>query len=159
MHGEGRPKRWVPDHWRYVSVFSSSYSCFCANRPDWPVAIKVTSDVRAWLRDLRRTDEATYRSVNVAIDMLAEIGPALGRPLVDTLHSSSLNNLKELRPRSGRSTAIRIIFVFDVWSQAVLLVAGNKAGDWSRWYEKAIPAAEIAYECWLALERKRREGP
>jgi hypothetical protein len=34
---------------------------------------------------LRQTDAETYRSVNVAIDMLAEIGPAFGRPLVDTL--------------------------------------------------------------------------
>jgi hypothetical protein len=96
--------------------------------------------------------------VNVAIDMLAEIGPGLGRPLVDTLQGSSISNLKELRPRSGRDVAIRVLFVFDPWSQAVLLVAGNKAGDWSRWYKTAIPAAEVAYEGWLAFERKRREG-
>nr|WP_308127760.1 type II toxin-antitoxin system RelE/ParE family toxin [Frankia sp. CiP3] len=51
-----------------------------------------------------------------------------------------------------------MIFVFDPWSQAVLLVAGNKAGDWSRWYRTAIPVAEIAYDRWLASERKRREG-
>jgi hypothetical protein len=95
--------------------------------------------------------------VNVAIDMLAEIGPGLGRPLVDTLQGSSITNLKELRPRSGRDVAIRVLFVFDPWSQAVLLVAGNKAGDWSRWYQSAIPLAEVAYENWLALERKRRE--
>lgn len=97
-----------------------------------------------------------YRSVNVAIDMLAEIGPALGRPMVDTLQGSPIRNLKELRPRSGRDVAIRVLFVFDPWSQAVLLVAGNKAGDWSRWYKTAIPVAEGAYETWLAEERKRR---
>lgn len=96
--------------------------------------------------------------MNVAIDMLAEIGPGLGRPLVDTLQGSSIGNLKELRPRSGRDIAIRVLFVFDPWSQAVLLVAGNKAGDWSRWYKVAIPLAEVAYEGWLANERKRREG-
>ena len=121
-------------------------------------AIKTTPDVRAWLRGLRYSDPDVYRSVNVAIDMLAEIGPGLGRPLVDTLRGSSLSNLKELRPRSGRSAAIRVLFVFDPWSQAVLLVAGNKAGDWTRWYETAIPVAEAAYETWLAVERKRREG-
>ncbi|WP_239143290.1 type II toxin-antitoxin system RelE/ParE family toxin [Actinoplanes philippinensis] len=54
--------------------------------------------------------------------------------------------------------AIRIIFVFDPWSQAVLLVAGNKAGDWRRWYQEAIPAAEAAFGDWLAAERKRRDG-
>jgi hypothetical protein len=40
----------------------------------------------------------------------------------------------------------------------VLLVAGNKAGEWTRWYETAIPAAEVTYDAWLALERKRREA-
>ncbi|AEH07714.1 Protein of unknown function DUF2137 [Candidatus Protofrankia datiscae] len=121
-------------------------------------AIKVAPEVREWLRALRQTDPGAYRSVNVAIDMLAEIGPGLGRPLVDTLQGSTVKNLKELRPRSGRDVAIQVIFVFDPWSQAVLLVAGNKAGDWSRWYRTAIPAAEVAYGGWLAVERKRREG-
>ncbi|MEV0729065.1 type II toxin-antitoxin system RelE/ParE family toxin [Polymorphospora sp. NPDC050346] len=60
-------------------------------------------------------------------------------------------------PRSGREIAIRVLFVFDPSSQAVLLVGGNKAGNWARWYKTAIPAAEIAYETWLAFERKRRE--
>lgn len=106
-----------------------------------------------------QADPDTYRSVNVAIDLLADTGPGLGRPLIDTLQGSSISNLKELRPRSGRDVAIRVLFVFDPWSQAVLLVAGNKAGNWSQWYKSAIPAAEIAYEGWLAFERKRREGP
>lgn len=95
--------------------------------------------------------------MNVAIDILAEVGPGLGRPLVDTLQGAALRNMKELRPRSGRDVAVRILFIFDPWSQAVLLVAGNKAGNWTQWYEAAIPAAEIAYEGWLAFETKRRE--
>jgi hypothetical protein len=129
-----------------------------SHEPPHRWAIKTTRDVRDWLRSLRETDPATYRSVNVAIDVLADTGPGLGRPLVDTLRGSTISNLKELRPRSGRDVAVRVLFVFDPWSQAVLLVAGNKAGDWSRWYDKAIPVAEIAYEGWLAFERKRREG-
>jgi hypothetical protein len=122
-------------------------------------AIKVTAEVRAWLRALRHADPETFRSVNVAVDILAESGPGLGRPLVDTLRGSEIRNLKELRPRSGRDIAIRIIFVFDPWSQAVLLVDGNKAGDWQRWYRTAIPTAEAAYTQWLSQERKRGEGP
>lgn len=119
--------------------------------------IKTTTEVRQWLRALREADAETYRSVNVAIDILAETGPGLGRPLVDTLQGSSIANLKELRPRSGRDVAIRVLFAFDPWSQAILLVAGNKAGDWTRWYKAAIPAAEAAFEHWLAFEGKRRE--
>lgn len=89
--------------------------------------------------------------------MLAEFGPGLGRPLVDTLRGSAISNLKELRPRSGRDIAIRVLFVFDPWSQAVLLVAGNKAKNWSKWYDQAIPVAEKVYAEWLALEAERRE--
>jgi len=78
--------------------------------------------------------------------------------MVDTLQGSNISNLKELRPRSGRDVSVRVLFVFDPWSQAVLLVAGNKAGSWVRWYKTAIPIAEVAYEEWVAFERKRREG-
>jgi len=124
--------------------------------PRW--TIKTTREVRDWLRALRQDDPDTYRSVNVAIDLLAEAGPGLGRPLVDTLAGSEIKNLKELRPRSGRDVAIRVLFVFDPWSQAVLLVAGNKARDWAGWYRTAIPVAEAAYATWVAGERKRREG-
>ncbi|MEV7226389.1 type II toxin-antitoxin system RelE/ParE family toxin [Polymorphospora sp. NPDC051019] len=81
---------------------------------------------------MRQTDPETYHSVSVAIDMLAEVGPGLGRPLVDSLRESRIGNLKELRPRSGREIAIRVLFVFDPWSQAVLPVGGNKAGNWAR---------------------------
>jgi hypothetical protein len=78
-------------------------------------SIKTTSEVRNWLRALRQTDPDVFRSVNVAIDMLAEVGPGLGRPLVDTLDGSTISNLKELRPRSGRDVAIRLLFAFDPW--------------------------------------------
>jgi hypothetical protein len=135
-----------------------NYSFLVPTDPTRRWAIRTTSEVRDWLRALRQTDPGTFRSVNIAIDMLAEAGPGLGRPLVDTLRGSNIGNLKELRPRSGRDVAIRILFVFDPWSQAVLLVAGNKAGDWTTWYDSALPVAEVAYEAWLAFERKRREA-
>ncbi|MEV4541414.1 type II toxin-antitoxin system RelE/ParE family toxin [Micromonospora echinaurantiaca] len=125
-----------------------------APRGRW--SVRVTGEVRQWLRDLRRADPDTYRSVSVAIDMLAEVGPGLGRPLVDTLRDTAISNLKELRPRSGRDVAVRVLFVFDPWSQAVLLVAGNKAGNWRRWYQDNIPLAELAYKTWLEHERRRR---
>ncbi|MEV0458448.1 type II toxin-antitoxin system RelE/ParE family toxin [Catellatospora methionotrophica] len=120
--------------------------------------VRTSAEVREWLRELRKDDPDSYRSVNVSIDMLAETGPALGRPLVDTLKGSFLANLKELRPRSGRDVAIRILFVFDPWSQAVLLVAGNKAGNWDGWYKQAIPKVETGYQAWLEFEQNRRQA-
>jgi hypothetical protein len=65
--------------------------------------------------------------------------------------------LKELRPRSGRKVSIRILFVFDPWSRAVLLVGGNKAGNWRRWYKTAIQNAERRYEVWLEQDKQAME--
>jgi hypothetical protein len=47
--------------------------------------------VRAWIDGL---DAAAHARVVQAIDLLAETGPGLGRPLVDTIKGSSLPNLK-----------------------------------------------------------------
>lgn len=66
----------------------------------------------------------------------------------DRIKGSSLHNLKELRPGSGGSTEIRIFFVFDLQRQAVLLVAGDKAGRWSEWYATSVPLAEQRYQEW-----------
>ena len=82
--------------------------------------------------------------------MLAERGPALGRPAVDRITGSGLHNLKELRPGSAGKTEIRILFIFDPQRRAVLLVAGDKAGHWTRWYRDAIKLAEDRYDRFLA---------
>lgn len=63
-----------------------------------------------------------------AIDRLAEGGPGFGRPLVGRLEGSQVHNLKKLRPGSPGRSEIRIIFVFDPWRSAILLVGGDKAG-------------------------------
>jgi len=113
-----------------------------------------TDEVAAWMDDLRRTDPEAADKVEAAVDVLAEYGPTLGRPLVDTLVGSKLSNLKELRPRT---TSIRVLFVFDPWRSAILLVAGDKAGQWRSWYERAIPQAEQLYATYLE-ERAKAEG-
>ncbi|GAB2798265.1 type II toxin-antitoxin system RelE/ParE family toxin [Streptomyces daliensis] len=92
-----------------------------------------------------------------AIDLLARAGPVLGRPLADRVHGSRLHNLKELRPASSGSTEVRILFVFDPEREAILLVSGDKAGRWSRWYDEAIPLAEVRYEAYRARRRAESE--
>ena len=74
---------------------------------------------------------------------------ALGRPLVDTIVNSKVANLKELRPGSSGRSEVRILFVFDPWRSAILLVGGDKAGSWNRWYARMIPRAEQLYEIYL----------
>jgi len=48
--------------------------------------------------------------------------------------------------------------VFDPWRAAILLVAGDKSGQWDKWYRTAIPRAEQLYDDYLA-ERKKETGP
>ena len=48
---------------------------------------------------------------------------------------------------------MRILFIFDLARNAVLLVAGDKSGRWEQWYRDAIPAAEMAYEAYLKGQR------
>ncbi len=80
-----------------------------------------------------------------AITALLVEGPNLGRPLVDRIKGSTLHNLKELRPGSRGASEVRILFIFDPERNAVLLVAGDKSGQWATWYHDAIPLAEARY--------------
>ena len=71
-----------------------------------------------------------------------------------SITASRIANMKELRPPSSGRTEIRILLVFDPWRSAVLLVAGDKSGQWDKWYRDAIPRAEQLYEHYLAERRK-----
>lgn len=126
--------------------FTKSYTCRVAGQ-QWDVYL--VNEVRAWIDGL---DSATHARVVQAIDALAEAGPGLGRPLVDTIAHSSIPNLKELRPGT-----VRILFCFDPWRSSILLVAGDKSGRWNAWYREAIPLAEQRYEVYLK-ERGEEEG-
>ncbi|PAW31190.1 diaminopimelate decarboxylase [Micrococcus luteus] len=105
-----------------------------------------TSLIQDWLLNLNDDD---YDLVIAALEVLRSDGPGLGRPLVDTLTGSRHKNLKELRPGSSGRTEIRILFAFDPRRQAILLVAGDKAGAWKKWYSKNIPIAEERFDAHL----------
>ncbi|WP_206785456.1 type II toxin-antitoxin system RelE/ParE family toxin [Amycolatopsis sp. MtRt-6] len=104
--------------------------------------IELHDEVDRWFVDLCREDPVSADRVEEAIDMLAREGPRLGRPLVDRVKGSSLHHLKELRPASAGSSEIRILFAFDPVRCALLLVAGDKSGNWKGWYDYNIPIAE-----------------
>jgi hypothetical protein len=95
-----------------------------------------------------------HQLVNQAILILERNGPAEGRPLVDSITASRIANMKELRPPSSGRSEIRILLVFDPWRAAILLVAGDKSGQWGKWYRTAIPRAEQLYDDYLAERRK-----
>ena len=122
-------------------------------RDVWVVEVELIED---WLKSV---DEETYDQVGAAIEILAELGPGLGRPLVDTIVGSRHNNMKELRPGSSGRSEVRILFAFDPRRRAIMLVAGDKRGAWARWYATNIPIADDRYDEHLAaLERQERDA-
>ena len=85
--------------------------------------------IRDWLDE---QDSETAACIKMALEVLKDRGPALGRPLVDTVSYSKYGNMKELRPASPGESEIRILFAFDPARRAVMLLAGDKAKGTSR---------------------------
>ena len=87
--------------------------------------------------------------------LLAQTGPLLGRPKVDTLKGSAYSNMKELRFYADNGVW-RVAFAFDPERQAVLLVAGDKAGvNEQRFYKQLIATADTRFSRHLAEYNKR----
>lgn len=122
----------------------------------WTVIL--LEEVLDWYEALALRDVEAAELVESAIDQLEIHRPSLGRPAVDRITGSSVHNLKELRPGSSGRTEIRILFVFDPDRQAILLVAGDKSGQWRDWYRENIPVAERRYAKWLAGEYEEERG-
>lgn len=81
---------------------------------------------------------------------LAEFGPTLGRPHVDTLNGSVYSNMKELR-FDAADGVWRVAFIFDPTRAAILLVAGDKSGvKQKRFYKSLIKQADTRYAAHLA---------
>jgi len=111
--------------------------------------------VDEWLAAL---DRDSFAQVTAAVRELRGTGPALGRPLADTVKESRHRNMKELRPGSRGRSEIRILFAFDPARQAILLVAGDKAGQWRQWYKRAVPLADDRFDEHLERMKRERDG-
>ncbi|MBL8927841.1 MAG: type II toxin-antitoxin system RelE/ParE family toxin [Pseudonocardia sp.] len=120
--------------------------------------ISLHEDVEHWYLSLCRDDPATADGIADAIEQLAAVGPALGRPLVDRIHGSRHHNMKELRPPSTGASEVRLLFVFDPEREAVFLVAGDKSGRWETWYRDAVPLADKRFDEHLQALRAGPRG-
>lgn len=108
--------------------------------------IILCKEVHDWYLDLAEKDPDSAHLVEQAIDLLAESGPTLGRPMVDRVNRSRHHNMKELRPGSVGSSEIRMLFAFDPKRQALIMVAGDKNGSWNSWYDRNIPIADERFD-------------
>ena len=127
--------------------------------PPWRIV--AAPPVLTWFNQVIFTDDQLANLATTALLTLRENGPSLGRPFVDHIKGSRLRNLKELRFGASELGAFRVLFVFDPRRTVVLLASGEKSGQWSKWYSRAIRIAEERYAVHLArqeaaLARKRR---
>ena len=68
-----------------------------------------------------------------------------------------MHNLKNYAPVL-REAEIRILFIFDPQRRAVLLVAGDKAGNWTRWYRWYRDAIKLAEDRYARYTRHPARG-
>ena len=116
--------------------------------------IRQTEEFADWFSS---ADQKLQDVILEKVEVLSELGPHLGRPLVDTLKGSSIPNLKELRFDScGR--VMRITFIFDPDRNGVLLIGGDKTGkNQEKFYKYLIVKSEAIYKKWLAFKEKINE--
>ena len=100
-----------------------------------------TDEFETWYINLPELDRARIAD---RVDLLEEVGPGLGRPVVDAIKGSRHHNMKELR-----ASTLRVLFAFDPQSAAVLLLGGDKQDNWTGWYDTAIPLADDLYDSYL----------
>jgi hypothetical protein len=55
--------------------------------------------------------------------------------------------MKELRSTGQH---LRALFCFDPRRTAIVLLGGDKAGDWAGWYERNVPIADHLYDVYVA---------
>jgi hypothetical protein len=139
------PEGDLPRHYTLDGIYPSKYYGSV-------VEVVITGEFRDWYDALDASDQESVRRV---VNLLEHRGVRLGEP-----HSSAIigsrHALRELRIQS-RGRPIRVFHAFDPQRQAVLLIAGNKAGD-DRFYEVFVPRAERIWEEYLAETGQKRGG-
>jgi len=103
----------------------------------WPVSFHDDFELDELPEEVR--DELVARLI-----ALAEFGPQLGRPQVDTLNGSSFPNMKELRFR--KDGLWRFAFAFDPEQRAIVLAGGDKEGaNQAKFYKDLIKVADARF--------------
>jgi len=112
------------------------------NNKTWNVTY--VGEFESWFKEQK---DETQKDIYAYVLVLAQTGPHLGRPYVDSIKGSKFKNMKELRVQS-QGNPYRLFFIFDPMRNAVLLIGGNKKGK-KKFYENMIRQADDLYEQYL----------
>ncbi len=106
-------------------------------------SIIISKEYESWLSHLPHKHKM---AIATDLKVLENTGLLLGRPYVDQIKSSKINNLKELRTKCS-GNVYRSLFAFDPERKAVILCGGDKKGkDQEAYYRKLIAQAEAIFE-------------
>lgn len=103
--------------------------------------IEYTDRFEEWWETLSEDDQI---DVEARVKHLMDAGPAARRPLVGEI----VNSRNDPRMKELICGSLRVLFIFDPRSVAILLVGGDKSEGqvWNDWYQTAIPEADSLYE-------------
>ena len=113
--------------------------------------VEYTDEFGDWWATLT---ESQQDDVEAIIALLEQKGPQLPFPYSSGISGSRHAHMRELRIQSG-GDPLRVFYAFDPRRTAILLAAGNKAGD-RRFYARMIPLADRLYDRYL--DELRNEG-
>jgi hypothetical protein len=114
--------------------------------------IEASKQVEDWL--LKDLEDEAFAQIRPAIDELEQQGPTLGRPLVDRIKGSRHRNMKgpspvDCMPAVDRRTHPDPVRIRPA-RQVILLLGGDKTGNWKGWYQENIRQADELYDKHLA---------
>jgi hypothetical protein len=113
---------------------------------------------RAFEIEVLALEREVRRELAAIAKLLADYGPQLGRPHIDTLKGSRHANMKELR-FEALNGEWRAAFAFDPDRKAILLVAGDKSGgSQKRFYRQLIAKADLRFSEHLESLKRANEG-
>jgi hypothetical protein len=107
-----------------------------------------TPEARRWYDGLSLGDAAKLAP---AFGALARDGPSAARRHVKPIKSSRHRDMQELRSTGGN---LRVLFATEGHQTAVMLLGGDKTGEWNQWYEKNVKVADARMDARLRATGK-----
>lgn len=115
--------------------------------PHWDV--EYTEEFGQWWDTLTEDEQV---AITASVQLLETCGPQLNYPHSSGINGSQFPHMRELRTQH-QGNPYRTLYAFDPRRVAILLIAGNKAGN-DRWYDQMIPVADQLYADHLAQLEK-----
>jgi hypothetical protein len=106
--------------------------------------VEFTNEFEEWWNSLSETEQD---DIDTVVRVLERQGPLLKEPLSKRIETSRhYPDMKELRITSTGGDRLRTFYVLDPRRTAILLIGGNKTGQWEEFYYEYIPIADALYD-------------